>query len=137
MGVTAGGRAGLIGRAAGAALATVRVQAPAPEGPFSRFDRAVDALNRLPRPVFAFGTVALFAAAMLVPEAFAARMAALSAMPEPMWWLLGGVVSFHFGAREAYYFRSRGTAGQPMDDTGALPGDEAPNAALDDLRGRG
>ena len=64
-----------------------------------RFDRAVDALNRLPRPAMALGTLALFAAAMAAPEWFAARMGALAHVPEPLWWLLGAVVSFYFGAR--------------------------------------
>ena len=64
-----------------------------------RFDRAVDGLNRLPRPAMALGTLALFGAAMAAPEWFAARMGALAEVPEPLWWLLGAVVSFYFGAR--------------------------------------
>ena len=28
-------------------------------------------------------------------------------MPEPLWWLLGAIVSFYFGARELHYFRSQ------------------------------
>ncbi|WP_422385854.1 3TM-type holin [Paracoccus tegillarcae] len=31
----------------------------------------------------------------------------LSLVPEPLWWLLGAIVSFYFGAREAHYFRNR------------------------------
>lgn len=69
-----------------------------PEGR-GRFDRGVDALNRLPRPGLAFGTLALFGAAMVDPVWFAARMQGLSLVPEPLWWLLGVVVSFYFGAR--------------------------------------
>lgn len=65
----------------------------------TRYDRAIDGLNRLPRPVMALGVVALFAAAMIAPEWFAIRMQALSHVPEPLWWLLGVVVSFYFGAR--------------------------------------
>ena len=63
------------------------------------FDRLVDGLNRLPRPAMALGTLALFAAAMAAPAWFTERMRALSAVPEPLWWLLGAVVSFYFGAR--------------------------------------
>ncbi len=70
-----------------------------------RFDRLVDALNRLPRPAFAFGTIALFLHAMLAPDAFARRMAGLALVPEPLWWLLGAVISFYFGARELHYRR--------------------------------
>jgi hypothetical protein len=73
-------------------------------GPFDRF---VDGLNRLPRPLLALGTIALFVHAMAAPLAFSARMQGLGAVPEPMWWLLGVIVSFYFGARELHHFRSR------------------------------
>lgn len=63
------------------------------------FDRFVDGLNRLPRPAMAFGTLGLFVAAMVDPVWFAARMTGLALVPEPLWWLLGAVVSFYFGAR--------------------------------------
>lgn len=73
----------------------------------SRYDRFVDGLNRLPRPLLALWTFGLFGYAMLDPEGFARRMEGMAQIPEPLWWLLGAVVSFHFGAREAYYLRSR------------------------------
>ena len=38
-----------------------------------RFDRAMDALNRVPRPAMALGTLAMFAAAMFDPVWFSAR----------------------------------------------------------------
>ncbi|MDP7150679.1 MAG: holin family protein [Paracoccaceae bacterium] len=63
------------------------------------FDRFVDGLNRLPRPMMAFGVIGLFAAAMGDPDWFAARMAGIALVPEPLWWLLGAIVSFYFGAR--------------------------------------
>ena len=71
------------------------------------FDRMVNGLNRLPRPLLAFGTIGLFIYAMVDPVKFAARMVGLNAVPEPLWWLLGAVVAFYFGARESYYFRGR------------------------------
>ncbi len=64
-----------------------------------RFDRFVDALNRLPRPAMAFGTLGLFVAAMVNPLWFAERMQGVALVPEPLWWLLGVIVSFYFGAR--------------------------------------
>ncbi|MFT4151950.1 MAG: holin family protein [Paracoccaceae bacterium] len=97
-----------------------------------QFDRAMNALNRLPRPLLAFGTIGLFVYAMIDPGDFAARMVGLNAVPEPLWWLLGAIVAFYFGARETYYFRSRGTAAPGAPAAGA----EA-NAALDDWRGAG
>ena len=63
------------------------------------FDRFMDGLNRLPRPALAMGTLCLFVAAMVDPLWFAARMQGIALVPEPMWWLLGVIVSFYFGAR--------------------------------------
>lgn len=63
------------------------------------FDRLVDGLNRLPRPALALGTIWLFIIAMLDPDRFAAGMQGLALVPEPLWWLMGAIVSFYFGAR--------------------------------------
>ncbi|SFI61258.1 holin family protein [Celeribacter neptunius] len=63
------------------------------------FDRFMDALNRVPRPLMAFGTIGLCVAAMVDPVWFAARMQGVALIPEPLWWLLGTIVSFYFGAR--------------------------------------
>jgi len=63
------------------------------------FDRFMDGLNRLPRPALALGTLALFVSAMVDPLWFAARMQGIALVPEPLWWLLGVIVSFYFGAR--------------------------------------
>ncbi|GAB5438494.1 holin family protein [Falsiruegeria mediterranea] len=63
------------------------------------FDRFVDGLNRLPRPALALGTLGLFISAMVDPLWFSARMQGIALVPEPLWWLLGVIVSFYFGAR--------------------------------------
>jgi hypothetical protein len=63
------------------------------------FDRVIDALNRLPRPAMALGTLGLLVSAMVDPLWFGERMAGLALVPEPLWWLLGAIVSFYFGAR--------------------------------------
>lgn len=63
------------------------------------FDRFMDALNRLPRPALALGTLGLFVSAMVAPLWFAERMQGIALVPEPLWWLLGVIVSFYFGAR--------------------------------------
>lgn len=63
------------------------------------FDRFMDGLNRLPRPALALGTLGLFVAAMVDPLWFAERMQGIALVPEPLWWLLGVIVSFYFGAR--------------------------------------
>jgi hypothetical protein len=95
----------------------------------SWFDRLVNGLNRLPRPLLAFGTLGLFSYAMVNPEAFAKRMVGLNAVPEPLWWLLGAIVAFYFGARETHYFRHRAVT-SPF--ASSAPAEE--NAALADWR---
>ena len=96
------------------------------------FDRLVNGINRLPRPLLAFGTIGLFVYAMMDPVQFAQRMVGLNAVPEPLWWLLGAVVAFYFGARETYYFRNRPTALPPGLAAAAAAPDE--NPALQDWR---
>ena len=98
------------------------------------FDRLVNGLNRLPRPLLAFGTIGLFVYAMLDPQQFAQRMVGLNAVPEPLWWLLGAVVAFYFGARETYYFRNRGSDPAGVPAASATAG--ADNPALQDWRAR-
>jgi hypothetical protein len=102
-----------------------------------QFDRFVDGLNRLPRPVMALGTVGLFCFAMADPISFGVRMQGLSQVPDPLWWLLGAIVSFYFGAREMHHLRQRnvnvptGKTLKPLSIASlhkALDG----NAALDD-----
>jgi len=105
----------------------------------TKFDSFINGLNRMPRPLLALGTVALFVFAMFDPAAFAQRMVGLNAVPEPLWWLLGAVVAFYFGARETHYFRAaRGASGQVVIPQAVLP--SAPttlveNPALRDWQG--
>lgn len=66
------------------------------------FDRFMDGINRLPRPMLALGTLGLFVSAMVDPVWFASRMQGLALVPEPLWWLLGAIVSFYFGARHQF-----------------------------------
>jgi hypothetical protein len=111
--------------------------------PTGWFDRAVNGINRLPRPLLAFGTIGLFVYAMVDPQQFALRMVGLNAVPEPLWWLLGAVVAFYFGSRESYYFRNRavtmpaglavGTSQAGVGSGGAVDD----NPALDDWRNGG
>ncbi len=63
------------------------------------FDRFMDGMNRLPRPLLALGTLGLFVSAMVNPLWFSERMQGIALVPEPLWWLLGVIVSFYFGAR--------------------------------------
>ncbi len=70
------------------------------------FDGFINAMNRVPRPAMALGTLGLFVFAMVAPADFSTRMQGLANVPEPLWWLLGAIVSFYFGARELHYKRS-------------------------------
>lgn len=97
------------------------------------FDRMVNGLNRLPRPMLAFGTLGLFIYAMVEPESFGKRMVGLNLVPDPLWWLLGAVVGFYFGAREAFYFRRTGPTTDPQPPSIVTVAE--PNPALQDWRG--
>ena len=123
-----------------------------------RFDRAIDGLNRLPRPLLAFGTLGLFVTAMIDPIWFAGRMQGIALVPEPLWWLLGAIVSFYFGARhqaksqefqqsvattaaQAHEVSRRVKAIQALGAGATLAGEieprnAAPNAALDAWRAK-
>jgi hypothetical protein len=96
--------------------------------PGTWFDALMNGLNRLPRPLLTLGTIGLFVYAMIEPVGFGLRMQNLSLVPEPLWWLLGAIISFYFGAREAHYFRSSPRI-LPIPAQPGLP--EAPAAPAD------
>jgi hypothetical protein len=95
------------------------------------FDQLVNGLNRLPRPMMAIGTLGLFAYSMVEPHGFALRMQGLGHVPEPLWWLLGAIVSFYFGARELHHYRGRSLDAaaprQAIQDDPPLPPRPAPD----------
>ena len=87
------------------------------------FDRFMDGVNRLPRPLMALGTLGLFVAAMADPIWFASRMQGIALVPEPLWWLLGAIVSFYFGARhQAKGQEFRRSVTETMAHAGAVAG---------------
>lgn len=101
------------------------------------FDRMVNGLNRLPRPLLAFGTLGLFVYAMVEPVSFGERMVGLNLVPDPLWWLLGAVVGFYFGAREAHYYRRPSATAvvlQPATTSPDIAAVAEPNPALQDWR---
>ncbi len=70
------------------------------------WDALIDGLNRLPRPAMALGTIGLFVYAMTDPVGFGVRMQGLALVPDELWYLLGAIVGFFFGARELSSARS-------------------------------
>ncbi len=111
------------------------------DGQRGAFDQVMDGVNRLPRPAMALGCLGLFVAAMVDPVWFGARMAGMSLVPEPLWWLLGVVVSFYFGARHqtkgqefqrqiAQSMARVPKVVQAIDDVRALDRSEEDNPAL-------
>lgn len=63
------------------------------------WDSFIDGLNRLPRPIMTFGTIGLFAWAMINPVTFTFRMAALTVVPQPLWYIFFTIVTFWFGGK--------------------------------------
>lgn len=63
------------------------------------FDSLVDGINRLCRPTFTFGTIALFVMAVISPLAFSAAMTALQLVPTWLAGLMATIVGFWFGGR--------------------------------------
>lgn len=99
------------------------------------FDQFVDGLNRLPRPVMAFGVIALFVSAAFDPVWFAARMVGVALVPEPLWWLLGAIVSFYFGARhQAKGMEFRKSVAETVARVSQMPSATDNNPALDEWR---
>jgi len=94
------------------------------------FDRLMDAVNRLPRPMMALGCLGLFVSAMVDPIWFAERMKGIALVPEPLWWLLGVVVSFYFGARH----QAKGQEFRKAMMTVATPQPTDENPALQDWK---
>ena len=112
-----------------AALSQLAAEFQQPRTTF--FDDLVNAANRLPRPALALGTLGLFGYSMADPIGFAARMQGLLLVPDQLWWLLGAVVSFYFGARELHYFRK----GNPNVDLETLRRVTETRSAMEGLEG--
>ena len=98
------------------------------------FDRAIDGLNRLPRPLMAYGIMGLFVVAMVDPVWFAARMQGLALVPEPLWWLMGAIVSFYFGAR--YQVQGQRFQASIAETMAMVPAVQSGLAGLNQIRAR-
>lgn len=78
----------------------------APRSNRTWWDSLVDGLNRLPRPLAAFGAMGLMIWCPVDPMGFTIAMQAYDLMPDWLWGLIGTVLAFFFGGRMV---ASRGT----------------------------
>jgi cell wall hydrolase len=63
------------------------------------WDSFIDGMNRIIRPSLAISVQAAFVWAVIDPVSFAESMQALQIVPEQLWYLWGGIISFYFGGR--------------------------------------
>jgi hypothetical protein len=63
------------------------------------FNAFVDGANRLVRPFFTYGIIALFTWASIDPISFVQTIQALAVIPELMWYIFLTIVAFWFGGR--------------------------------------
>jgi hypothetical protein len=63
------------------------------------FNQLVDGLNRLVRPFFTFGTIALFIWAAVDPVEFSLFAQSLTLIPELLWYILMTIIAFWFGGK--------------------------------------
>ena len=63
------------------------------------FDRLIDDINRLPRPIMTFGVIFMFFMAIYNPLLFATWMVALQGIPTNLWYIMATIVLFWFGGR--------------------------------------
>lgn len=68
-----------------------------------RFDRFVDALNRLPRPMMVMGVFGLLVYTPIDPVHMAEVFASWALIPNGMWAIIATVVAFYFGGRQQLY----------------------------------
>jgi hypothetical protein len=63
------------------------------------FNQLVDGANRLVRPLFTYGIVALFIWACVDPVEFTMTVQALGVIPELLWYIMMTIIGFWFGGR--------------------------------------
>ena len=63
------------------------------------FNQIVDAANRMVRPLFTYGIVAMFIWAAIDPVNFSLTVQALQIIPELLWYIMMTIIGFWFGGR--------------------------------------
>jgi hypothetical protein len=67
------------------------------------FDRVIDGLNRLPRPMMVFGVFGLLIYTPVDPVHMAEVFASWALIPAGMWAIIATIVAFFFGGRQQLY----------------------------------
>ncbi|NKD85951.1 hypothetical protein HEQ63_07115 [Haematospirillum jordaniae] len=78
--------------------------------PISAWDRGIDNLNRLPRPLMALGVIALMAWPAINPRTFAEAMQSYAMMPDWLVQLVMAVVLAYFVSRTVEKIREKSSA---------------------------
>lgn len=94
------------------------------------FDSFVDGVNRLIRPTIAGGTIGLFVYAVSDPLGFTGTMRALDLIPDQMWYILGAIIGFYFGARELQKHRDKKSHTERMAVAKAVIADQKTIASM-------
>lgn len=82
------------------------------------WDSLIDGLNRIPRPLFVAFIVYYFVICVKNVTLFERVNRSLSTIPEPMWYILGGILSFYFGSR---HFQKMGEMKTGLANVKVLP----------------
>lgn len=69
------------------------------------WDGLVDGINRLVRPTYTFGIIAIFYLAFHDPALFAVGMQAIQLIPDELWYLQGIVIGFWFTGKAVTMIR--------------------------------
>lgn len=78
---------------------TYKMEWMAQVGKTGFFNSLVDGLNRLVRPLYTYGVIALFVWCAIDPVQFTFFVQALAVVPELMWYILLTITAFWFGGR--------------------------------------
>lgn len=63
------------------------------------FNMLIDGINRLVRPLFTYGIMAMFIWAAMDPKNFYDYVKNIQIIPESMWWVMLTIIGFWFGGR--------------------------------------
>jgi hypothetical protein len=75
-----------------------------------RVERFADALNHLVRPLWSFYCIFFMVVTLLCPSLTSESAKAMSAVPLPVWGIIGGIVTFWFGGKALVDYKAASAA---------------------------